>query len=235
MRTPTQRVPDGRLALVVVFAAAMAWVEASAVVYLRLHLGRLEPHQPDPQPLAGGLGRIELVREAATLVMIAAIGALAGRSAWSRFGAALVAFGVWDLLYYAFLRVQCDWPRSLLDWDVLFLLPLPWWGPVAAPASIAALLIVGGVAFARGARPDAASIAAGAAGALLALYVFMADAIAALPQGVDAVRRVLPERFPWPLFAISWIAMAVPVARAVTGGVARGEPRSLPVAGRSAR
>ena len=36
------------------------------------------------------------------------------------------------------------WPRSLFDWDVLFLLPLPWWGPVLAPVSIAVLMIVWG-------------------------------------------------------------------------------------------
>ena len=25
------------------------------------------------------------------------------------------------------------WPETVLDWDILFLLPLPWWGPVIAP------------------------------------------------------------------------------------------------------
>ena len=37
-----------------------------------------------------------------------------------------------------------DWPKSLFDWDILFLLPLPWWGPVLAPVCIALLMIVGG-------------------------------------------------------------------------------------------
>ncbi len=56
----------------------------------------------------------------------------------------VVAFGVWDIFYYVFLKVMCDWPRSLFDWDILFLLPLPWWGPVLAPVSIALLMIVWG-------------------------------------------------------------------------------------------
>ena len=36
------------------------------------------------------------------------------------------------------------WPTSLFDWDILFLLPLPWWGPVLAPVCIAVLMIVWG-------------------------------------------------------------------------------------------
>ena len=54
-----------------------------------------------------------------------------------------IAFGVWDIFYYAFLRLIVGWPQSLWDWDVLFLIPLPWWGPVLAPVAIAVLLIVG--------------------------------------------------------------------------------------------
>ena len=56
----------------------------------------------------------------------------------------LIAFGVWDIFYYVFLAVIAGWPQSLLDWDVLFLIPLPWWGPVIAPVIIAALMVVGG-------------------------------------------------------------------------------------------
>ena len=55
-----------------------------------------------------------------------------------------MAFGVWDIWYYIFLRQITGWPSSLLDWDVLFLIPLPWWGPVIAPVSISLLLILGG-------------------------------------------------------------------------------------------
>ena len=72
------------------------------------------------------------------------IARLAGRTWRSRLGYAALAFGVWDIFYYVFLKVICGWPHSLLDWDILFLLPLPWWGPVLAPVSIALLMILWG-------------------------------------------------------------------------------------------
>src|SRR3989304_3810339 len=129
---------------VMAFAAAMAWVEASVVAYLRVLIERIEPHQPDPLPLVGSLGGVELVREAATLVMLFLIGALGGQTWRTRLGLAVAAFGAWDLLYYVFLKVITGWPHSLLDWDVLFLIPLPWWGPVWGAAAVAPPLPGGG-------------------------------------------------------------------------------------------
>ena len=129
---------------VVGYAIAMAWVEAACVYYLRVLVDRVEPYQANPLPMQGVLGQVELVREAATLIMLGAVGLLAGRTRRAQVGYAAVAFGVWDIFYYVFLRVMVGWPRSVLDWDVLFLLPLPWWGPVLAPVLIASLMVVGG-------------------------------------------------------------------------------------------
>jgi hypothetical protein len=84
--------------VVVVFAAAMAWVEAACVYYLRLLVDRVQPYQPDPLPIAGGLGNVELVREAATLLMLLTTGMLAGRTWQRRIGYMAIAFGVWDVL-----------------------------------------------------------------------------------------------------------------------------------------
>ncbi len=181
-----------RWMLVVAFSAGMAWVEAACVYYLRVMVDRVEPYQPDPLPIRGILGQVELVREAATLLMLATTGLLAGRRWRARLSYAAIAFGVWDILYYVFLGVICGWPSSLFDWDILFLLPLPWWGPVLAPVSIASLMIVWGTLVTqRGDRipmtgVGRASWAVSWAGVLLALGVFMADAIRALPGGPDA-------------------------------------------------
>ena len=76
--------------------------------------------------------------------MLLMVGLLAGRTWRGRLGYAALGFGVWDIGYYVFLKVICGWPHSLLDWDILFLLPLPWWGPVLAPVLIALLMIVWG-------------------------------------------------------------------------------------------
>ncbi len=133
-----------RWAIVMAFAIAMAWVEAASVFYIRALVDRIEPYQADPLPMNGALGNVELWREAATLVMIATLGLLAGRTWRRRAGYAALAFGAWDIFYYVFLRLISGWPRTLLDWDILFLLPLPWWGPVLAPVSIALVMILWG-------------------------------------------------------------------------------------------
>jgi hypothetical protein len=152
------------------------------------------------------------------MVMLVVAGCLAGRTARARFGYWMVAFGVWDLGYYLFLAMMGPWPRSLLDWDILFLLPLPWWGPVLAPASIALLMVLGGSLVSQGdhrqrpAWPSRRAWALNGAGILLALLVFMQDAIAAAPRGPLAVRGVLPDRFNWPGFLIALGLMAVPIA-----------------------
>jgi hypothetical protein len=211
-----------RWAIVVVFAIAMAWVEAASVLYIRALVDRIEPYQAEPLPLNdtqyGALGNVELVREAATLVMIATLGAIAGRTWRRRAGYAALAFGVWDIFYYVFLRSISGWPRTLLDWDILFLLPLPWWGPVLAPVSIALVMILWGT-LATQSGDDAtdarwASALAGV-GIMLALAVFMVDAWRALPHGRDAVLRVLPDDFNWPLFCVALMLMASPALHQV--------------------
>jgi hypothetical protein len=205
--------------VVVFFAVGMAWVEAATVYYLRAMVDRIEPYQENPLPIAGIFGQVELVREAATLVMLLAVGMLAGRTWQVRLGYTAIAFGVWDIFYYVFLRTITGWPRSLLDWDILFLLPLPWWGPVVAPVSIAVLMIVWGTGVTQFSgqspvRPPAWSLRAlTALGIALALYVFMADSLRAFPQGLDATRQVLPKAFNWSVFWVALALMAAPIAQ----------------------
>jgi len=205
-----------RWAIVVAFAIAMAWMEAATVFYIRSLVGRIEPYQAVPLPMDDVLGGVELWREAATLVMIATVGMLAGRTWRRRWAYAALAFGVWDIFYYVFLHVITGWPRTLVDWDVLFLLPLPWWGPVLAPVSIAAVMVAWGTLAtqtdeaARGRGDDRWTWALAGLGAALALAAFMADAWRALPGGRDAVLRALPTAFNWPVFVVALLLMASP-------------------------
>lgn len=207
-----------RWSIVVFFAGAMAWVEAACVYYLRLLVDCVQPYQPDPLPIVGALGNVELVREAATLLMLLTTGVLAGRTWQTRVGYMAIAFGVWDVLYYVFLWIMSDWPASLLDWDILFLLPLPWWGPVLAPVSIALLLVAWGTLTtqwpgrAAAARLTPPLWISASIGIVLALGVFMADALVALPHGSEAVTGVLPTAFNWPLFGVALLLIAAPVA-----------------------
>ncbi len=127
-----------RLPLVAAYAVAMAYVEAAVVAYLREIYG-IEDLVRDLPTVADRLTAIELGREGATIVMLLAVGWLAGRHLQDRLGHFVFAFGVWDIAYYGWLVVIEGWPRSPLDWDVLFLIPVPWWGPVLAPVLIAAM------------------------------------------------------------------------------------------------
>ncbi|HLZ54346.1 MAG TPA: hypothetical protein VKS19_07695 [Verrucomicrobiae bacterium] len=207
--------------LVVVFAVAMAWMEAAVVFYLRSMMHRIEPYQPDPLPVLGGFASVELPREFATLVMLFAVGWLAGRTWRSRLGYFAVAFGMWDIFYYVFLKIICGWPHSLLDWDVLFLLPMPWWGPVLAPVLISLLLILWGTLASRcpGTPPARAFKrpiwTLGFLGTALALYVFMANALDAAPDGLEAIRTALPERFHWRIFGVALALMAAPLIETI--------------------
>jgi hypothetical protein len=207
-----------RWMLVVAFAAGMAWVEAACVYYLRVMVDRVEPYQPNPLPIRGILGDVELVREGATLLMLVMTGMLAGRTWRARLSYAAIAFGSWDILYYVFLRIISGWPTSLFDWDILFLLPLPWWGPVLAPVCIASLMIVWGTLVTQcrdripANRFTRVSWCVSGTGVLLALGIFMADAIGALPGGPDKVRQALPTAFNWPMFCGALLLMATPLA-----------------------
>ena len=130
-----------------------------------------------------------------------------------------VAFGVWDIFYYVFLKMICGWPHSLLDWDILFLLPLPWWGPVLAPVLISLLLILWGTLASQFERIRSPALSnwrvwiLNFTGVALALYVFMADSIAVANRGVETIRAVLPEIFNWPLFGVALVLMAAPAAQ----------------------
>jgi hypothetical protein len=76
--------------------------------------------------------------------MLAAV-ALAVSSSVGRWAAAFViAFGVWDIAFYLSLEVLLGWPASLFTWDILFLIPVPWAGPVLAPVLVSAAMFVVG-------------------------------------------------------------------------------------------
>jgi len=120
------------LLLLFIFSVAMGFMETAVVVYLReiyYPAGFRFPLVPIPGPMA----LVEVLREAATVVMLITIGMLAGKSAAQRFCFFLFCFAVWDIFYYVFLKLLLGWPESLFTFDILFLIPVPWTGPVLAP------------------------------------------------------------------------------------------------------
>jgi hypothetical protein len=193
---------------VLVYAVAMAYVESAAVLYLRTIYGGIDPvgpRHPVFNPIPDFVW-IEIGREAATMLMLASVAFLAARTTVGRIGAFGVAMGTWDVFYYVFLWVFAGWPASALAPDVLFLIPLPWWGPVLSPVLLALLIVgAGAAAMARELgngvpRPHRGDIFAVLVGAGICLFAFMFSSLAALPDGIEAAYYVRGGPFPWPIF-----------------------------------
>ncbi|MGZ6214446.1 MAG: hypothetical protein ACXWMG_05790, partial [Candidatus Limnocylindria bacterium] len=168
----------------------------------------------DLSPRGMPFGWIEVGREGATLVMIGAVGWIAGRSPLERLAWAGVVFGIWDIGYYAFLWVFSGWPSSVGTWDILFLLSAPWAGPVWAPIAVSAALIGFGLACA-GRLRSGTSVRFGRRhlwvlllGGAIVIASFLLNAGLVLEGGV-------PTTFAWPIFlvglaigmAAAWVAL----------------------------
>jgi hypothetical protein len=222
---------------IVLFGTAFGYLEAAVVSYLRaLHEpARLRFHpsrQPgDLFPLltlpqlrdSGTLQTqtlvIEIGREAATLVMLATIALAVARNAGQWAAAFVVAFGVWDITFYLFLKLLLDWPASLFTWDILFLLPVPWVGPVLSPVLVSAVMIVAGVwhlrCEARGkcvrlGRPEWTGLFAGA---VVIVVAFAMDYRNILAGG-------MPQPFHWGVF---WTGMAIGMGSYLRAAIGRTE------------
>src|SRR5207248_9004452 len=141
-----------------------------------------------PLPAIPGLQRTEALREAATMMMLACVGWIAGKTWRGRLAYLLIAFGVWDIFYYVFLKVLTGWPRTLLDWDILFLIPLPWWGPVLTPMSVAGLMVLFGTLSVQqepALWPNRRSVWLASAGIVLLLWAFMFHAVGLIWSGAN--------------------------------------------------
>lgn len=130
-----------RLLWVTLFSIAMAMLESSVVIYLR------ELYYPDGfqfpiRATSYAIAVTELFRELATLIMLLAIGILTGRNKQERFAWFIFSFAIWDIFYYVFLYLIIDWPSGLHEWDILFLIPMMWVGPVWTPLLLSLLMII---------------------------------------------------------------------------------------------
>jgi len=190
------------------YAIAMAFVEAAVVVYLRQILSPGDPAVSTPTAGIAAIPVVEAFREAATIVMLLAVGVLAGGDLWERFLWFCWAFGVWDIFYYVWLRVLIGWPDSVLSWDVLFLIPVPWTAPVLAPVIVSAGLVLGSLVLLRLKGKGAALRfapwlwALAVVGGAIVLLSFMLDYKLAV-----AGRE--PPSFHWVVFAVGVAVAAV--------------------------
>ncbi len=210
-----------KLIILTVFAIAMGFLETAVVVYLREILypeGFAFPLSPVPVELAV----TELLREAATLIMLVTVGILAARRFSEGFAWFIYCFAVWDIFYYIFLKLLLNWPVSLVTWDVLFLIPTTWTGPVLSPVLVSltmillAMVIVTRVEKGIPTKILAREWAGLIVGSLVLIFGFILDysqhmlthfTIGGMldvknPEVLEVATRYIPLRFPWWIFGI---------------------------------
>ena len=204
--------------VVVILSIAFGYIEAAVVVYLR------EIFHPEgfTFPLASAvltsesrnLLSVEVGREAATLVLILAGCMLAGRNRRQRLAYFMTIFAVWDIFYYVWLKVIIGWPASLLDFDVLFLIPMPWAGPVLAPVLVSlAMLILAAVILYRDyfGRPIMVFFSDWLGFWLSGLIIIASFCIAGKHMG----QADYAEHFWWSLFSVGLVAGIIIFTRCV--------------------
>jgi hypothetical protein len=124
-----------------IFSIAMAFMESAVVVYLRALYypnGFTFPLRIIDTTIAV----TEFFREMATLIMLVVIGIIAGRKPLEKFAFFIYCFAIWDIFYYIFLKIILNWPESFFTWDILFMVPVTWVGPVLAPVINSVTMII---------------------------------------------------------------------------------------------
>lgn len=218
-----------------IFAIAMGFLEGIVVVYVR-ELYYPEGFDFPLKLMSPELVKIEWIREIATLVMLAGVGILTGRNGLQRLLYALFAFGVWDIFYYIALKLLIGWPVSLLTWDLLFLIPVSWLGPVLAPVLnsvtmiVMALLLVSRQERGYQVKVSLADWILIYGGALIILYTYLIDYTRLLiesgvlagkssPEAADRLIQMItsyiPESYRWILFIIGEVLIMAAIIRTV--------------------
>ncbi len=203
----------------------MGLVEAICVVYLRR---LIVPAGTGPTLPATPLGslHIEHIREACTMVMLLTVAWMTAPNWRSRTAHFFFMFGAWDITYYIGLRWFAHWPGSWLQWDCLFLVPKPWYGPVLAPVLVSAYFMAACCWLLARENPlteqplSLPAVALQLPGFLVWYWSFVKDSDLIQAHGYDGVS------YSWPLFACGLIiaGLALPVATRVGRASVAGRP-----------
>lgn len=196
----------------------MGYMESAVVIYLR------EIYYPDGfhfplAPLDASIGLVEVFREAATIIMLWGIATLSAKTTSLKFATFMFCFAIWDLFYYIFLWIFLSWPQSLLTWDILFLIPVPWVGPVLTPCIISLTMILFALSIFRfqkmglNTRLKTKEWALLIIGSLVTILSFIWDYLMYINQNKSGIttettsmlsdmKDYIPSEFNWPVFII---------------------------------
>lgn len=207
----------------IVFSIAMGFLEGAVVVYLRMI------YYPNgfnfPLTILDiRTGLVEFLREAATIIMLLGVSILAGKNKYQRSAFFLIAFAVWDLIYYVALKVVLDWPSSFFTWDILFLIPVPWVGPVLSPIIVCVMMfLLAAIILLKESKlkplkfhwHELTLLIIGSFIIVLSWtwdYITYSGSIASAPhQSLQAFSTYVPEFFNWPLFGIGGMLISAAI------------------------
>ncbi|MDF1570629.1 MAG: hypothetical protein P1P82_03325 [Bacteroidales bacterium] len=215
-----------KLIIITVFAISMGLLESAVVIYLR-EIMYPEGFKFPLAPIHPHLVLTEILREASTLGMLVCIGLLAAKSFSQRFAWFVYSFAIWDIFYYVFLWLLLGWPESLMTWDVLFLIPATWTGPVITPLLITLLiLLLSAAILVNGERGKNTRLwplewAGLIAGSVIVVVAFITDYMKHMlasfsfgellnisdPRLMEAAQEYVPARFPWLLFTVGFLVI----------------------------
>jgi len=212
-----------------IFGIAFGFLEAIVVVYLR------EIYYPNgfsfPLTLLDSqMLKVEIVREFCTIIMLASVGWILGKTSGEKFSFFIFVFGVWDIFYYVALKIFLDWPETILEWDVLFLIPITWIGPVLAPVicSIGMILIALIYVYLHEKNQQIKftpiQIVLISLGVLIIIYTFIYDylnlfnehnfwsdfsKITEKKEFWDVIQSYVPQKFNWILFSVGCVLIGI--------------------------
>lgn len=208
-----------------IFAFAMGLLETIVVVYLRQIYYPAGFEFPLVE-FSSFMMKVELLREVATIIMLVSVGILAGKNFNKSFAFFIYAFAVWDISYYIGLKLLLNWPASLLTWDILFLIPVVWVGPVLSPVICSLAMIILSVLIVKsdnnGNKPVISRMewVLLILGSLVVLWTFLSDYTLLLIRGKylshlstlatdqsfhDAIGSYVPTLFNWPVFSFGMV------------------------------
>ena len=214
---------------VTIYAIAMGYLESAVVIYLRQTAfgsspnGSLQDFQVFPiRFLEPKLGAVEFVREAATIIMLLAVGYLAGKNRFRQIMFFVYSFAVWDIFYYMFLRLFTGWPSSLGDFDVLFLIPVIWVSPVVCPILISLLLTFASAILiflstkSENVRINTINLCFFLLGSGIEFYSFTGQIFRILfQQGPKGLETFSPTSFNWPLFFVGYLLLCISAIKTI--------------------
>ena len=210
-----------RILWLTIFAIAIAYVEASVVIYIRqiYYSDNLQVIFP-PKMFSSFNLVVEIFREVATIIIMLSIAFLSERKNRTRiFAAFIFQFGIWDIFYYVWLKVTIGWPLSWTEWDILFLIPWAWLGPWICPVLISILFVCWSIIVLKSDKKFVLSklnLWLFLWGAILGLISFLQPAISyIINNSVKDFQHYMPGNFWWWLFIPGYLLMAVGLMRSL--------------------